>query len=37
MWYIHHYMHNVKYLHMFLVTVVTCRCRLMFGQHYVFD
>ena len=32
-WYIHHYMHNVNY--MFLITVVTCRCRFMFGQHYV--
>ena len=34
-WYIHHYMHNVNYLYMFLITVVTCRCRFMFGQHYV--
>ena len=34
-WYIHHYMHNVNYLYMFLITVVTCR--FMFGQHYVFD
>ena len=36
-WYIHHYMHNVNYLYVFLITVVTCRCRFMFGQHYVFD
>ena len=34
-WYIHHYMHNVNYLYMFLITVVTCRCRFLFGQHYV--
>ena len=34
-WYIHHYMHNVNYVYMFLITVVTCRCRFMFGQHYV--
>ena len=34
-WYIHHYMHNVNYLYMFLITVVTCRCRYMIGQHYV--
>ena len=25
-WYIHHYMHNVNYVYMFLITVVTCRC-----------
>ena len=34
-WYIHHYMHTVNYVYMFLITVVTCRCRFMFGQHYV--
>ena len=34
-YYIHHYMQNVNYLYMFLITVVTCRCRFMFGQHYV--
>ena len=34
-WYIHHYRHNVNYVYMSLITVVTCRCRFMFGQHYV--